>query len=302
MIKPPIFESDVNFLGLPLEFSSWDQSKCVVLSAPLDMTTSFRKGTAEGPKAIIAASTQVELYDAEFGDEPALDIGVHTLPSLEPQCVSMQAAVDRVREGVGFIVEQGKIPMLLGGEHSVTIGAAQAFKDKMDKTCFVVIDAHADLRDSYHGTPLSHACASRRLWEMAPMIQVGIRSYSAEEAQWMREKPSGYTAFPARTVTTRMQAFEESLRILPDQVYISIDLDGLDPSIMPAVGTPEPGGLLWEETLDVLRMVCRMKKVVGFDIVELCPMPGWVAPDFLAAKLCYKLLSYACSRVPSSGN
>lgn len=300
MIKPPIFEPDLNFLALPAEFSSWDQSKCVVVSAPLDLTTSFRKGTCEGPRAIIASSTQVELYDAEFDGEPALDVGVHTLSSLEPECVSMQAAMDRVQQAVSFVLEHGKVPMLLGGEHSVTIGAARAFTKKMDKMGFVVIDAHADLRDEYHGTPLSHACVSRRLVEMGTVIGVGIRSYSTEEAQLMRGGLSGYTMFPARTVVERMQAFEESLRALPDNVYISIDLDGLDPSIMPAVGTPEPGGLLWEETLEVLRTICRIKKVVGFDVVELCPIPGWVAPEFLAAKICYKLLSWACNRVPSS--
>jgi len=293
MIKPPIFEPYANFLALPEQSSSWENSRAVIISAPFDGTTSFKKGTSEGPRAIIAASQQVELYDAEFDGEPAFDIGIHTLPSLEPVCSTTEAMIDRVEKAFRFVLDAGKFPMMFGGEHSVTVGAARAFKEKMGEIGFVVIDAHADLRESYHDTPLSHACASRRLWELGPVVQVGIRSLSVQEAEWQKSGPEGYRCFPGCEVLSCLDEFEVSLKDLPEKVYVSIDLDGLDPSIMPAVGTPEPGGLSWQDTLTVLRRVCDLKRVAGFDAVELCPIPGVIAPDFLAAKLTYKLLGYA---------
>ncbi|MEE9614324.1 MAG: agmatinase family protein, partial [Thermodesulfobacteriota bacterium] len=182
--------------------------------------------------------------------------------------------------------------VLLGGEHSVTVGLTLALKEKYPALSVLQLDAHADLRDSYEGSPFNHACAGRRIQELCPLVQVGIRSMSGEEARFMgSEAGAGVRTFYAADVTGGIPA-DEVVAALSDEVFITIDLDVLDPSIMPATGTPEPGGLGWYQVTGLLREVARKKKVVGFDVVELSPMEGNVAPDFLAARLTYKLMGY----------
>jgi agmatinase len=195
-----------------------------------------------------------------------------------------------VERAVGEVMEADKLPVLLGGEHSVTIGALQAAKRRYPNFSVLQFDAHADLRDSYQGTRYSHACVGRRACELAGLTQVGIRSMCAEEAEF-RKSSSVKTFFAADLANNDIPA-GKIFSGLEENLYITIDLDVFDPSIMPATGTPEPGGLSWYTVLAILREACRKHKIIGFDVVELCPMPYNVAPDFLASKLIYRMLGY----------
>jgi len=286
------FESPNNFLALPEESSSWRDSRIAIIPAAYDGTTTFKSGTREGPEAMIDASQAIELYDQEFNREPALDVGIHTLPLIKPESCSPEEMVGMIEEDVEKVLSAGKFPVLFGGEHTVTLGAAKVLNEKIDGIGFVVLDAHADLRDEYEGTPYNHACVSRRLSEMGPVLQYGVRSLSIEEAEWLNSQSSNVVQ------AKDADSFSRELATLPDNVYLSVDLDVLDPSAMPSVGTPEPGGLMWQETLDLIDTVCANKNVLGFDVVELCPIPGIVAPDFLAARLVYKITAYMFSKKP----
>lgn len=279
-----------NFGGLPEELANLESASAVVMPVPYDSTTSYRCGTREGPLAIINASRFVELYD----EETSLDVserGIATLGELEPVISSPEAMITRVSRLAQPIMEQGKILAMLGGEHSITVGGIKAAKACRPSFSILQFDAHADLRDAYQGSPYSHACTMRRALEYNPIEQVGIRSLSREEASFIAEK--GLRPFYAPSVLcNKEKTLEEILSRLLAEVYITIDLDVLDPSIMPAVGTPEPGGLGWYDILYFLKAICLKKRIIGFDVVELSPQPGNIAPDFLAAKLVYKLLSY----------
>lgn len=277
--RPPYNFCGIDGLGL-------DESRVVVLPVPYDSTTSYRAGAREGPHAIISASRNMELFDLELGCDISR-AGIHTLDELEPSMDSPAKTVSRVEEAVGAIVEAGKFPVMLGGEHSLTAGAVRALAKKHPKMSVLQLDAHADLRDEYEDTKHNHACTMRRVREICTStVQAGIRSMCDEELAYVKkEKPR---IFYGRSFDAR-----EILRGLADEVYVTIDLDVLDPSIMPSVGTPEPGGLMWEELMPLLREVCKRKKVVGFDVMELAPLPGNIAPDFLAAKLTYKMIGYA---------
>lgn len=286
-----------NFLGLPPEYSGFEGSRALILPVPYDATTSYKGGAKDGPQAIIDASAQVELYDRAFDDEPALRWGVHTLPALAPDLSSPEATVRGVAEAVSALARAGKLLCVLGGEHSLSVGVARGLHDALGDFVTVQLDAHSDLRDEYDGTPYSHACAGRRISEFSPITQLGIRSYSAEEAEFLRAHPDRAMAFFAEDMH-RDRSYLDALaeRVRGKRVFLTIDLDALDPSIMPATGTPEPGGLGWYETLDILRTVADTAEVIAFDCVELSPLPGLHAPDFLAAKLVYKTLSLILSR------
>ncbi|MDI6790235.1 MAG: agmatinase [Thermodesulfobacteriota bacterium] len=279
-----------NFGGLQDDKTRLESSKTVIVPVPYDGTTSFRSGTREGPLAIISASRFLELYDEET-DQDISETGIATLGEMEPLASSPEAMIEAVREACLPLLQQGKTVVVLGGEHSVSLGAIKAVADYKPSFSILQFDAHADLRNSYQNTPFSHACVMRRAMEYNPIEQVGIRSLSREEAVFI--KGSGLKPFYAPAVLTDREAVLQELltRLLPE-VYITIDLDVLDPSIMPAVGTPEPGGLGWYDLLFLLRHITRKKHVLAFDVVELSPQPGNVAPDFLAAKLIYKLLNY----------
>jgi agmatinase len=283
-----------NFLGLPPEHSSFDGSRALILPVPYDATTSYRGGTKDGPQAILDSSLQVELYDRELDDEPALRWGVHTLPALAPDLSSPEATINGITEAVAELAQSGKLLCVLGGEHSLSVGVARGLRQSLGDFVTVQLDAHCDLRDEYDGTPYSHACAARRICEFSPITQFGIRSLSAEEAAFLRDHPDRATAFFADAMQQdRDKSYLKALaeRVRGQRVFLTIDLDALDPAIMPATGTPEPGGLGWYETLDILRAITDNAEVIGFDCVELSPIPGLHAPDFLAAKLVYKTLS-----------
>jgi len=231
----------------------------------------------------------MELWDEETQTD-VHSVGIYTLPEMEFPFATMDEVVDEIRRLAGEIVNRGKFPVILGGEHSITPPVVSAVAAKHKGLSVLQIDAHADLRESFMGTPHNHACAMRRTLEHAPVTQVGIRSLSAEEAADIASlRTTVFYDFNMRQDPAWIDRVVDSLS---DVVYITIDVDGFDPAIMPSTGTPEPGGLSWYEGLSLLRRVIERRKVVGCDIVELSPMPGNAAPNFLCAKLLYKILSY----------
>ena len=275
-----------NFGGLESEFSALDRAKAVILPAPYDFSTSYQGGARLGPRAILAASRNMELWDEEVG--AVYRHGIHTLPELEPTAEGPEAMSRRVEEAVSWIVRQKKLPVMLGGEHSLTAGAVKATAASVERLSVLQIDAHADMRDRYLDSPYSHACVMRRVRELVPAASVGIRSLSEEEAEYLEAHP--VPMWSTRAFRALGRRWEPILDALTDQVYVTIDVDGLDPAQVPATGTPEPGGLDWYELVDLLRAVAERKRIVGFDVVELAPLPGQVASDFLAARLVYRLI------------
>ncbi len=261
-----------------------------VLPVPYDLTTSYMGGARRGPSAIIDASMNMELYDEELGCEP-WQAGIETLTPLEPTSAGPERMVERVEMACGEILKLGRIPAVLGGEHSITTGTVRALKKRYPGLSVLQLDAHADMRNSYQESPYNHACVGRRISEVCGLVQVGIRSLSGEEAEFLSSTDRVNTLF-AKDIVERGMPVEEILRGLTDDVFITIDLDVFDPSIMPSTGTPEPGGLGWYDVTGLLRCVAERKNIVGSDVVELSPVAGNVAPDFLAARLVYKLMGY----------
>ena len=286
------------FGGTTPTTTDFANARVVILPVPLDRTTSYVSGTRNGPHEILVASSHMELWDEETGTD-VHSIGIFTLPEMEFPFAAMDEVVCEIRRVASELVSRGKFPLILGGEHSITPPLVSALAEKHKGLSVLQIDAHADLRDSFMGTPHNHACAMRRTLEFAPITQVGIRSLSPEEAA---AAPSlRTTIFYDYNMRTDPQWMDRVVDSLSETVYITIDVDGLDPAIMPATGTPEPGGLSWYEALALLRKVIERRTVVGCDIVELSPMPGNVAPNFLCAKLIYKILSYRFGKEISDG-
>lgn len=287
----------LNFGGLSREMVEGIPVRFSVLPVPYDLTASYISGMRNGPRAIIEASTHMELYDEELGCE-FYEAGMETLSPLEPTALGPEEMIKKVRVATEDILDRGAIPVILGGEHSITLGMVQALLKKHPRMSVLHLDAHADMRDTYQDTPFNHACVARRIAEICPIVQVGIRSLCTEEADFLAsEKKSGRKAntsistFYASEILKGMN-WNRVLRRLTDEICITVDLDVFDPSIMPATGTPEPGGLGWYDVTGVLRKAISNRRVVGFDVVELCPLPGNIAPDFLAAKLVYKMIGY----------
>ena len=288
-----------NFLGLDEEHSGYDQSQVVILPVPYELTTSYGQGTRQGPRALLHASHQIELYDRELGRECALDWGVHTLPFLAPTYASPEEAHAEIAAAVAEYARSGKLLCVLGGEHSISGSVAHGLQEVHGPFVTVQLDAHADLRDTYEGTPHSHASAMRRVIDNGggPVLQLGIRSLSVDEAAFIRERPEAVQTFFAEQV--HAGEHREALRsfVQGKPVFLTIDVDCFDSALMPATGTPEPDGLLWHEVLDIVRVVAgESKQVLAFDVMELAPLPGFHAPDFLAAKLCYKVMSLLMAR------
>jgi agmatinase len=287
-LTEPAYLPPQNFLGLEAERSASTTSRFGVLPVPYEQTTTFGGGTRNGPEAILRASREVEMWDDEMSAEPA-DAGVHTLQGLEPFASGPADMVGRIRAAVAAVDGAGLTPVVLGGEHTVSVGAVWAMAAKHRDLTAVILDAHADLRDEYQGTPLSHACASRRIAETCAIVQAGIRSLSREEAEFLREPR--WPVVRAGEVHGSSDWMKGILdRVQGKPVYLSIDLDVFDPSIMPAVGTPEPDGLTWRQVVDFTAALTRHAPVVAFDVVELAPIPGFLAPDFLAARLIYRIM------------
>ena len=281
-----------NFAGLSSPYSDLQTARVMILPVPYDSTTEWHSGSRDGPQAIINASQYLELYDLELNRD-IYKVGIHTLPAVQPLLSSPEKMIQRVYRVAGELVKQGKFPVMFGGEHSLSLGMVQALKEKFQNVCVLHLDAHADLRDEYLGTKYSHACVMRRIHELCPIVQVGIRSLSWEEQQFLTKNK--VPTFYITTSSSDLAPPEHIVASLSDNVYVSIDLDVFDPSIMPAVGTPEPGGMQWHEVLNLLRYVTRHKRVIGFDLVELCPKDCTDSCAFLAAKLAYKFIGYAIS-------
>lgn len=281
-----------NFAGLVPPYSDLPTAKVVVLPVPYDSTTEWHGGTREGPRAIIDASQYLELYDIEM-DRDIYNVGIHTLPQVQPLLNSPERMVDRVYQIASELAKQDKFLVMLGGEHSISLGMVKALTENFNDFCVLQLDAHADLRDEYLGTKYSHACVMRRIVELCRIVQVGIRSLSREEQQFLTQ--NNLHPFYISTPDSISDYTDEILASLSKNVYVSIDLDVFDPSVMTAVGMPEPGGMQWHEVMSLLRTITLHKNLVGFDLVELCPKEGSAACAFLAAKLAYKLIGYAIS-------
>jgi agmatinase len=278
--------AELSFGDLPREFSTLDGSKNVVIPVPYDGTSTWIKGADKGPSAIIEASANMELYDIET-DFEAYKEGIFTDEVLAERS-SPENMVAAVKKRVTNHLENNKFTVVIGGEHTVSIGAIHAHAKHINDLCVLQLDAHADLREEYEGSPYNHACVMARARELCPIVQVGIRSMDVSEKKTMDE---GRVFFASDIHNTNKWA-ERVISVLSDNVYVTVDLDVFDPSIMPSTGIPEPGGLLWYDVLALLKGVIKEKNLVGFDVVELCPSKDNKAPDFLAAKLIYKILSY----------
>lgn len=284
-----------NFGGLEPEWSALERARAVILPVPYDFTTTYQGGARFGPRAILSASRNMELWDEEAG--AVYRAGIHTLPEVEPTAEGPAAMVERVGQAVDWILEREKLPVVLGGEHSITTGAVRAVARRFPGLSVLQIDAHADMRDTYLDSPHSHACVMRRVREVVPAVSVGIRSLGEDEAEELDRHP--VPMWSVRQFRALKGHWEPILTALSDEVYVTFDLDGLDPSIVPGTGTPEPGGLDWYEAVDLLRAVSQRSRIVGFDVVELAPIPGQVASDFLAARLVYRLIGLAMARASS---
>jgi agmatinase len=283
-------DHEVNFGLLPPEHSSWENSKAVIIPAPFEKSTTYGTGCAGGPRAIIDASTNMELYDIELGLEPC-EAGIHTLPHPPEQAMdASEPALDYLRVSTERVVEAGKLPITLGGEHTVTVGPVQSLSKRFPSMTVLSLDAHSDLRDEYEGNSFSHACAMRRVLDTANVVEVGVRSTSADERETIAGRD--IAIFTAKDALCDSSFLEKVIGRLSEDVYVSIDLDVFDPSVMPSTGTPEPGGLGWYDVLRILLAVARQRRVLGFDVVELAPRAGQLGPDFLAAKLVYKFFGY----------
>lgn len=281
-----------NFAGLAEEFSRYGDSRAVIFPVPLERTTTYEHGTRNGPAAIIAASRNMETWDEELGVETYAKIGIATLSPIDAGYLTLEKVLSEIHTTELTLLADGKFPVVLGGEHSLTPPLVSAAAKKFPDLTVLQIDAHADLRDSYQGNPASHACAMRRVVEICPAVQVGIRSLSEEEAKAIPTLPT--KVHWARDIA-RVRLDSWIPRVVADlsqHVYLTVDLDGFDPSYVPATGTPEPGGLDWYQVTALLRAVAKERKIVAADVVELLPQPGDHAADFLAAKLVYKILGY----------
>lgn len=283
-----------SFAAVGAQETSPEDCRVVVVPVPYDATTSYRGGTREGPRAIIEASRYLEDYDIEL-DREIYKVGIYTLPELEPHVGSPEEMSERVCASVEPYARDGKLLAVLGGEHSVSIGVVKALRSVHPDLSVLYLDAHGDLRDEYMSSGFSHACTARRIWEMCPVVEVGIRSISQEEMLFIR-KDGPKVHFQGSGDPTVSWDVEEVVKSLSERVYVSIDLDIFDPSLMPAVGTPEPGGPGWEEVLSLLRAVSKSRSIVGFDIMELCPVAGPSSCAFTAAKLAYKVMGYATEK------
>ncbi len=276
-----------NFGDLPKEYSNLSGTKIVIIPVPYDKTSTWIKGADKGPAAIIEASANMELYDIETDCE-VYRKGIFTAEALKVEGLSPGDMIETVSEEVRHYIEKEKFIVVVGGEHSVSIGSIKAHVKNSADVTVLQLDAHTDLRDEYNGSKYNHACVMARAREMCPIVQVGVRSMDSSEKEFIDRG----RVFFAEDIHNKTDWINEAVGKLSEKVYVTIDLDVFDPSIMSSTGTPEPGGLLWYDVLRLLKMVCDKKNIVGFDVVELCPDERNKAPDFLAAKLIYKILSY----------
>lgn len=278
--------SKKTYAGIPEEYAKSDTSKIVLIPVPFDGTSTWQKGADKGPEAFLEASENMELYDIETNSEVYKN-GIYLADAVE-EIESPERMVEAVHEKTKEYINKNKFVTLIGGEHSISIGSIRAFNECFNNLTVVQIDAHADLRKQYQGSSCNHACAVYEASQNTNLIQIGIRSMDKSEKSNMDLD----SVFFAQDMVNDDYWMENAIDLMTNNVFITFDLDAFDPSIMPSTGTPEPGGLLWYETIDFLKKIFEEKNVVGFDIVELCPNPQDKSSNFLAAKLYYKMLSY----------
>ncbi|MCF8714154.1 agmatinase [Joostella atrarenae] len=278
--------SKKHYAGIPEKYARLDDAQVVLIPVPYDGTSTWQKGADKGPDAFLDASENMELFDIETRSEPYKK-GVYLAPAITENS-SPEKMVEAVYKTTKNYIKQEKFVTLFGGEHSISIGSIRALNESFNDLTVLQIDAHADLRESYEGSKCNHACAVYEASKTTKLIQVGIRSMDISELDNMVEDQTYF----AEDINLSDDWVDDSIHQMSENVFITIDLDAFDPSILPSTGTPEPGGLLWYETLDYLKRVFKKKNVVGFDIVELCPNENEKSSDFLAAKLYYKMLAY----------
>ncbi|MEP3246882.1 MAG: agmatinase [Sneathiella sp.] len=282
------------FLGIPEnDAASLEKAKAVIIPFGLEASVSYGGGTARGPAAMLAASHQVELFDEEFWSETFRHYGIATLANDPVDGSDIPAALDVLEKKTAAVLAAGKFPLVFGGEHSITPGAIRPFLKNYEDLIILHFDAHADLRDEYEGEHFSHAAAIRRVLDhpTVPIVSVGIRNISAEEIPFLEENKDRMTVHWGKD--RRNWKVEDIIKPLQGRsVYLTFDLDGFDSSLMPATGTPEPGGFFWEDAMDIIKAAAKASTIVGADINELAPIEGLNAPDFLAAKLAYKILNH----------
>lgn len=290
----PILGIESNFLGAPVSRDTWRKARVAVLPIPFEQTVSYGKGTAGGPSAILGASAYVEFYDEETGRDVMRDVGIATLPPFRTARKG-RGAVTAIGARAAEVLAAGKFLFSLGGEHTITQALVAAHLAKYPDLSVLQIDAHSDLRESYQGSPFSHASVMARVCEMVDprrVVQVGIRAQCQEEAEFIRRRRVN-TLYAHRLRSTPGEAWiGRAVSNLTKHVYVTFDVDGLDPSIMPSTGTPEPNGLLWNETMHLLERVGRTRRVVGCDVVEFAPVRGLHHADLTAAKLVSKMINY----------
>ena len=286
----------IAFMHLDSEYTDYGTARVVITPVPFDGTTCYRPGTREGPQAIISASRNLELYDAELRRSP-YTVGIHTLRPVEIINGDAEAMVNRIEQVTAHLLDAGKFVVTLGGDHLTSIGAIRAFAQRHAGMSLLQLDAHADLRDEYEGAKYSAATIMRRSLEVCPRTaQVGIRSLSEPEARLVEERslPMWLASdIHAQAQRGRRDWIEEVVASLSDEVYVTFDIDAFDPSLVPGTGTPEPGGLGWYDAIDLLSEVAKRKKIIGFDVVELSPLLEDHVSPVVAAKLVYKLIGLA---------
>jgi agmatinase len=275
----------MNFGGAEVVYD-YAGSGIIIVPVPYDETSTYIKGADKGPDAILEASPNLEFYDVETGTEVHRK-GIHTIPPVLEKS-SPEALVNAVCDKTLQLLGEKKFPVIIGGNHTVGIGSAKACSEYFKNLSVLQLDAHSDLRQEYEGSRYNHACAMARIREFAPLVQVGIRSMWVDELQYVKKK----RIFYAHELYYDKKLYKKAIEKLSRNVYITIDLDVFDPSLMPSTGTPEPGGPDYYELMHFLRDVAKKRNIVGFDVVELCPSPANKAPDFIAAKVIYQLLSY----------
>ncbi len=282
------------YFGLPGEYSTSENSKVAIVPCPYEATDSYGKGTKNAPAAVLLASQQVELFDDELWTEPHV-IGIHTCPEviMEPVRGEQETPFQPLYEVTNKLLNEKKFPIVIGGEHSLSLGPVRACAERYPDLSILQIGAHGDLRASYEGNPYSHASVSYHLYKTLQnpnIANVGVRNISHEEVMWLENEKPNINIFWARRMSK--WNFHDIVGTLSDNVYLTIDVDGLDSSIMPATGTPEPGGMTWYQLCELIKVLCIRKNVVGADIVGLTPIEHLQAPDFLVAKLLYKIIGY----------
>jgi len=283
-----------NFLGIGPPHANLDTARAVLLPVPYDRTATYGKGAARGPEALIAASCSLELYDEELGAD-TYTLGIHTAPPVSGNEDPPERMVELVESAVGGYLDMGKMVVTVGGEHSITAGAVAAYHKRHPKLTVVQLDAHGDMRDEYEGSRNNHACVMRRVREMGiPTLAVGIRSLCREESDYLVKHPAPIIS--GRQMAEGREWFEEALAAVGREAYVTMDVDFFDPALVPGTGTPEPGGGDWYTSLAFLRALSSKRRILGFDLMELSPIAGQPASDFLAAKLVYRMLGYTLPR------